>query len=93
MWAFFRAMTCQPTTDVSPGSLGLYASRRRPRSGQQDEVRRPLGCHADGLVAAQAVGLCQGRRGQTVRIHHLIAALGQVAVGLLMPDEPLDTLG
>ena len=24
IWALFRAMICQPTTDVSPGSPGVY---------------------------------------------------------------------
>ena len=87
--ALLRAINCQPTTDVSPGSLGLYAPAAVGRVlGIEDEVHRPLRRPANFLVTGQPVGLAKGDCGQAVRVHHLRRALGQVAIGLLVQDQP-----
>ena len=76
------------------GVLGIVAPAAVGRVlGVEDEVHSPLRRHTHAPIAAQPVGLTKCDRGQTVRIHHLHTALGQVAVGLLILDQPVDAFG
>ena len=58
-----------------------------------DEADGGLRRHADVLVAGHAVVLAQGDRRQGVGVHLLRRAGGEVAIGLLMPQQPEQARG